>query len=213
MNPYSVLGVSENASKDEIKKAYHRLVKENHPDRFLDEEEKKKATERLARINEAYNMIEKRQSGSAFYKEAYKNGYSSGYGGDSSEAFAKVRSFLSVNDILGAQSLLNAIQNRDAQWHYLQGIVYFRQGYYEAARRHLKMAVDMEPMNSEYVSAYNNLEASAGGFFGSNPYINIRGFDTRSCLMPGVCMAGCTALCCTSCLLDSLAATMRMCRC
>lgn len=210
MNPYSVLGVSPNASKEEIKKAYHRLVKENHPDRFLDEEEKKKATERLAKINEAYNIIEKGQTGYSA-KDAYRRGYNSyGYGGgESSEILGRVRRFIAANDILGAQSLLNAVQTRNAEWHYLQGVVYLRQGFYDAARRHLKTAVDMEPSNSEYVSAYNNLEANAGGFFGSNPYINIRGFNTSSCCLPSLC----AAMCCSSCVCDAVSMFGRMCRC
>ncbi|MEG2882867.1 MAG: DnaJ domain-containing protein, partial [Christensenella sp.] len=34
MNPYEVLGVSQNATEDEIKTAYRGLVKKYHPDRF-----------------------------------------------------------------------------------------------------------------------------------------------------------------------------------
>lgn len=205
MNPYSVLGVSANASKDEIKKAYHKLVKENHPDRFLNEEDKKKATERLAKINEAYNMIEKGYTTGDYGGSTY----SSNYSGDSQEALMRVRQFLNMNDILGAQSLLNAIQNRNAEWHYLQGVVFLRQGFYDAARRHLKTAVDMEPGNREYVSAYNNLENHAGGFFGSNPYINIRGFNSSDCSMLGLC----TALCCGNCMCNALSCFGSLCRC
>tara|TARA_B110000902_G_scaffold38745_1_gene41259 strand:- start:4931 stop:5713 length:783 start_codon:yes stop_codon:yes gene_type:complete len=49
-NPHSVLGVDSNASEEEVKLAYRKLVKEHHPDRGGDEEHFKK-------INEAYDNI------------------------------------------------------------------------------------------------------------------------------------------------------------
>lgn len=190
MNPYSVLGVKPGATKEEVKKAYHKLVRENHPDRFLDETEKKKATARLAQINEAYSMIEKGQTGDF-------NGFSGRAGNsDSSEALLRVRHFINTNEILAAQSLLNAITNKTAEWHYLQGMVYMRQGYYDSAKRHIENAVNMEPMNREYQNAYNNFRSDAAGFYGSNPYIDIRSFSARSCCLPALCASMCCSNCC-----------------
>ena len=47
---YKTLGVSKNASKDEIKKAFHKLAHEHHPDRGGKEEKFKE-------INEAYQIL------------------------------------------------------------------------------------------------------------------------------------------------------------
>lgn len=52
--PYEILGLSENASKDEVKKAYRKKARENHPDLNPDDP---KAAERMNQINEAYDRI------------------------------------------------------------------------------------------------------------------------------------------------------------
>ena len=53
-NPYEVLGVSQNATPDEIKKAYRKKVKQYHPDLNPGDAT---ATEKMNEVNEAYDML------------------------------------------------------------------------------------------------------------------------------------------------------------
>src|SRR6201995_3839236 len=61
-DPYVILGISYVASEDEIKHAYRRLVKENHPDsliaRGVPAEFIQLANDKLAAINAAYEKIQ-----------------------------------------------------------------------------------------------------------------------------------------------------------
>lgn len=62
MNYYEVLGVSREASDEDIKKAYRKLAFEHHPDR---NPHRKDADERIREINIAYEIVgdpEKRRS-------------------------------------------------------------------------------------------------------------------------------------------------------
>lgn len=56
-----VLGVTENMTREEIKKAYLKKVKEYHPDRLINAspEEKKRNEDKLKKINEAYDNLMK----------------------------------------------------------------------------------------------------------------------------------------------------------
>ena len=60
-NPWTVLGVAETAGKDDIREAYHRLVKQYHPDRYsnleLPAEVKDYLNAMARRINTAYTTL------------------------------------------------------------------------------------------------------------------------------------------------------------
>ncbi|MAF94681.1 MAG: molecular chaperone DjlA [Rhodospirillaceae bacterium] len=63
VNSYQVLGLSREASDDEIKKTYRVLIRENHPDTLIAQGMPQEfidvANEKMAAINAAYDVIEK----------------------------------------------------------------------------------------------------------------------------------------------------------
>lgn len=86
-DPYEILGVSKDASEEEIKKAYRRKARENHPDLNPDDPE---AAERMNKVNEAYDRITnpekyaredaRRRGYGAPYTPGYGNPFAGGYG-------------------------------------------------------------------------------------------------------------------------------------
>lgn len=83
-DPYKVLGVSRDASKEEIKKAYRQKAKLYHPDLHPNDPT---AAEKMNQVNEAYDMLNnpekyKQQTG-GYGGQTYQNPYGGSYGGQS----------------------------------------------------------------------------------------------------------------------------------
>jgi len=77
-NYYKVLGVSENASLDEIKKSYRSLALKYHPDR--NPQNRKAAEERFKKVSEAYYVLGDTERRAEY--DAYRKGYGYGAGGN-----------------------------------------------------------------------------------------------------------------------------------
>ncbi len=77
-DPYKVLGVSRDASEDDIKKAYRRLSRKYHPDSNVNNPNKDQAEEKFKEIQAAYEQIMYEKSGGAKGSNTYGNQGSGG---------------------------------------------------------------------------------------------------------------------------------------
>ncbi len=76
-DPYSVLGVSRDASDDEIKKAYRNLSRKYHPDANINNPNKDQAEAKFKEVQQAYQQImkEREYGSSGNYGPYSQNGY------------------------------------------------------------------------------------------------------------------------------------------
>ena len=192
MNPYEVLGVKPGASQEEIKSAYRKLVKQYHPDQYVDNPLKDLAQEKLAEVNKAYDMLKNNNGGDSSYNASsngYNTNYNSGYSSYSSNApiYAEIRSLIQMRSISVAESKLNAIRDRDAEWYYLYGNVMLAKGWFESAYNNIQKACNMDPNNFEYRQNLNNLRMRTRSY--TNTYRTTGGnADAFDCCMNLWCL-------------------------
>ena len=137
-DPYSVLGVSQSASDDEIKKAYRELARKYHPDNYQNNPLADLAEEKMKEINEAYDAITKQRAGGGGYQQqptggsyggGYQSGYSSAGGAGSNPTYARVRNLINAGDLAGAERLLYEVPQKSGEWYFLSGSIAYRKGW------------------------------------------------------------------------------------
>lgn len=203
-DPYKVLGLDKSADPELIKSKYQELHDLYGEQRFRSGEEGNEGARKLQELEEAWALIS-----SDLEREAVKNAASGGLG--------QVDSLIRQGKYDEAQDVLDSIQNRDGEWHYMQAIVFYKREWLSESKTQLEMALREDPNNAKYRASLDKLGLSMGagpqqhaapqsngGQYNNQPPYNDGGQpqDMANCL---------SSCCCAYCLTDCLCNAMRCC--
>ena len=176
-DPYKVLGVSRDASDEEIKRAYRRLAKKYHPDLNPGDAE---AARKMQEVNAAYEQIKDpdkaAQNSSGSYNPYGTGGYNpfgsggydpfgSSYRQSSGPSYQQsAAQYIRFGRYREALNTLEASSDRDARWYYLSALANDGLGNQVTALEHIRRAVSMEPDNPEYIRVLDAMESGGSAY-------------------------------------------------
>ncbi len=189
---YEFLGLAESATDEEIAARYQELKAKYSEERWLDGEEGNEGARNLTRLETAYREI------TAERKETSRNTT-----GD--DAYEEISQLLKDNNVGAAQARLDEFNERSAEWHYLQAVVYYKKSWMSDSKKQLEIAIEMDPSNDKYRVAYGKMNdrAQRQQQQTQNPYSNQQPNEEpqqmggNAC---GECISCCYTYLCVDCL-------------
>lgn len=195
-DPYVVLGLTSDATQQQVEDAYRTLKKHYEEKRFCEGEEGAQASRALNEIEWAYrDCLDDLQRKVSF--------------SDTGSRFGAVESLIKQGKIEEAQSQLDMAEPRDGEWHYLQAVIYYKRNWHVESKKQLEIAMKLDPDNTKYKTTYDKLTAQLnnvgannagnqnqssqrGGY--SRPYPGQAGADNAN-----ACCNTCSTLICCDC--------------
>ena len=183
-DPYSVLGLTPDASDEEVKRAYRALAKKYHPDMNPGDQH---AAEMMNQINAAYDQIKNPQprvNFAGWYRQGYQDAWS---GGDPMES---ARRYIFVQEYERALRELSTVPEaqRTAQWYYLAAVANTNLGNRVLGYEQITRACAMDPANAEYAAARDQIGRSGTVYHSRQTGFGFEHIDlSRACC--GVCAA------------------------
>ena len=143
---YEFLGLPETATDEEITARYNELKKKFGEDRWLDGEAGNEAARNLTKLETAYaELMDSR-------KETKQNT-------EGQDAYEEISELLKKEQLAEAQARLDSFNERPAEWHYLQAVIYYKKNWMNDSKKQLEIAIEMDPSNQKYRAAYGKLSA------------------------------------------------------
>ncbi len=191
---YEELGLTESATDEEITARFEALKAKYSEERWQDGEAGNKAARKLTKIQTAYQEI------MASRKEKQTQG-------EQVTSLEEVARLLKEGDVSKAQTILDDCHERNAEWHYLQAVIFYKKNWTNDSKKQLEIAMQMDPGNQKYRTAYGKMNAkddyekkNAGG--AQNPYENQPSGEQNQMGGNGCndCISCCYTICCINCL-------------
>lgn len=206
MDPYKVLGVSPNATDEEVKKAYRTLSKKYHPDANVNNPNKDAYEEKFKEVQAAYTAImDQRQGkvpgGSDFWGYG-QQGQSTGRSQSQSQDEQYMRSavgYIQNGYYNEGLNVLEQIQDRRGPWYYYSAYANYKAGNNAIALEHAKVACRFEPNNFYYAMLLNQMQGGENRYqqrsykYGGNPSMQGSNYCSQICatiLCMNLCCGG-----------------------
>ncbi len=143
---YEILGCNESISNEDLDARYLELRKQYQQDMFLEGEAGNAAARKLTELQNAYNGI-----------CDYRKEKASHAGGVNDRGFSKIEEAIKVGNLTEAQSLLDEFDDRNAEWHYYQSILFYKKNWINESKKQLEIAMQMNEGEEKYKRAYDKM--------------------------------------------------------
>lgn len=141
---YALFGCDENVTDEELYSKYLELRTKYQNDRFLEGEAGNEAAEKLTELNSAYAELSE-------YRKNKKSG------GENVSGFETVNEYIKAGKLSEAQAELDKFDERNAEWHYLQSVVFYKKNWANESKKQLEIAIQMDGSVEKYKTAYDKL--------------------------------------------------------
>ena len=142
---YEIFGLTSDCTDEELAAKYSELKAKYGEERFAEGEKGNEAARKLTELETAYQEILSLRQEQSFSAQS-DNGL-----------YKEVEGAIKSGNLSAAQDKLDSFNERGAEWHYLQSVLFYKKNWLNESKKQLEIAMQMDPNNEKYKTSYDKL--------------------------------------------------------